>query len=351
METLQENVQIQVRFITQQRKYAVTDSVILVPISLRRYGLSEIINHLLGFEKPIPFDFLIDNQFLRTSLSEYIQNANLSTENILTIKYVESLLPPTPLSTFQHYDWISSVKSHDQSLFLTGSYDNHVRIFNTSGECLKTFAGHQAPIKSVSWISVSDENVTFLSASQDQTIRAWEASLIDDKYLTLYECKGHKGNVESISLHPSHTKFASASWDSSILFWTTAIPEESEQEILEISSKRRKLNDRETKVKTPIAKMHGHVGPVSSVAFDINDHGKMYSGGWDHSVRIWDIESTTNFNTKNCDKSVLNIAYSEKSGLIASGHSDQVIRLWDPRAKGTLIFYSELLDLLIISII
>lgn len=56
METLQENAQIQVRFITQQRKYAVTDSVIFVPSSLRRYGLSEIINHLLNFGW---FDFIM----------------------------------------------------------------------------------------------------------------------------------------------------------------------------------------------------------------------------------------------------------------------------------------------------
>jgi hypothetical protein len=40
--------QIQVRFTTKQTKYAVTDTPIAVPISLRRYALSEIVNHLLG---------------------------------------------------------------------------------------------------------------------------------------------------------------------------------------------------------------------------------------------------------------------------------------------------------------
>lgn len=41
-------VQLQVRFITRQKKYVVTDAPILVPARLKRVGLSEIINHLLG---------------------------------------------------------------------------------------------------------------------------------------------------------------------------------------------------------------------------------------------------------------------------------------------------------------
>ncbi|CAG8502747.1 18261_t:CDS:10 [Acaulospora morrowiae] len=332
-ETTEEKSQIQVRFITQQREYTVTDSAILVPTNLRRYGLSEIINHLLGFEKPIPFDFIINNQFLRTSLSEYLIKHEISTENIITIEYVESMLPPTPLSSFQHDDWISSVKGHNQSLFLTGSYDNNVRVFNTSGECLQTLVGHLAPIKSVSWVTVSDDSIVCLSSSQDRTIRAWQASLVDKNYKTLYECKGHTGSVESVSVHPSCTEFASASWDSSILLWSMDMPEEIEYDILAIPSKKRRLNNSEIKIKKPITTMHGHVGPVSSVIFDTKNHNKLYSGGWDHSLRIWDIEARTNVDTKNCDKSVLDIAYSDKSGLIASGHSDHIVRLWDPRSE------------------
>lgn len=43
--------QVQVRFITKQAKYAVTDTPINVPVSLRRYALSEIVNHLLALGK------------------------------------------------------------------------------------------------------------------------------------------------------------------------------------------------------------------------------------------------------------------------------------------------------------
>ncbi|CAG8756214.1 2468_t:CDS:2, partial [Cetraspora pellucida] len=77
--------------------------------------------------------------------------------------------------------------------------------------------------------------------------------------------------------------------------------------------------------------MRGHIGPISSVEFDKKDSNKLYSGGWDHSVRVWDVETRTNVDTKICDKTVLDIACSDN--LIASGHSDKIVRIWDPRAE------------------
>ena len=53
---------------------------------LHRFGLSEIINHLLALNesgdaerKSKPFDFLIDNEFVRTTLKQHLQSRNLST--------------------------------------------------------------------------------------------------------------------------------------------------------------------------------------------------------------------------------------------------------------------------------
>ena len=50
-----------------------------MPVTLKRFGLSEVVNHLLGNFKgedetkaPIPFDFLIDGVLLRTSIEDYL---------------------------------------------------------------------------------------------------------------------------------------------------------------------------------------------------------------------------------------------------------------------------------------
>jgi len=98
----------QVRFVTAQERYRVPDAPIAVPVTLRRYGLSEIINHLLGFgtearlrpgaahlllvltplqkaasvpptEKPVPFEFFINGQILRTTLQAFFEANNTST--------------------------------------------------------------------------------------------------------------------------------------------------------------------------------------------------------------------------------------------------------------------------------
>ncbi|KAJ2426829.1 ribosome biogenesis protein ytm1, partial [Coemansia sp. RSA 2531] len=82
------DAQVQIRLVAKQLKYAVPDAPIVVPQQLQRYGLSEIVNHLLGNEKPVPFDFMTDGQFLRGTISTYLKEKSLSAENILTLEYI-----------------------------------------------------------------------------------------------------------------------------------------------------------------------------------------------------------------------------------------------------------------------
>jgi hypothetical protein len=46
-----EQEQVQVRFTTQQPEYAVSDAAILLPSNIKKEGLSEIVNNLLGLGK------------------------------------------------------------------------------------------------------------------------------------------------------------------------------------------------------------------------------------------------------------------------------------------------------------
>jgi ribosome biogenesis protein YTM1 len=71
---------IAVRFVTRNPEQQVTEASINVPSDLTRFGLSEIVNHLLFGEeetdKHIPFEFLIEYKenkkaFLRTTLKKF----------------------------------------------------------------------------------------------------------------------------------------------------------------------------------------------------------------------------------------------------------------------------------------
>jgi len=50
MDSLEDGPQVQVKFITQQRQFAIPETAIQTPARLRRYGLSQIINLVLQNE-------------------------------------------------------------------------------------------------------------------------------------------------------------------------------------------------------------------------------------------------------------------------------------------------------------
>ncbi|KAI8079593.1 WD40-repeat-containing domain protein [Gilbertella persicaria] len=288
-----EQEQVQVRFVTQQPEYVVSDAPMLLPSNIQKDGLSQIVNSLLDLEKPVLFDFLVEGQLLRKSIVDYLNAARLSTENVVTIEYVESMLPPVPLTAYQHDDWISSVSGH-QGLFLTGSYDTMVRVWNSSGECISTLMGHTDAVKSVTFGQVQGTHATVFSGGLDHAVLGWSFNTDDATYRLMYECKGHKGPVESVAVDRTQQYLASASADSLVKIWTTQEPEESE--VVHESKKRKKTSDR--KLKTQTVDLEGHVGGVNAVVFDGLDANVVYTGGWDHSIRSWDIEQQVNLTTK-----------------------------------------------------
>lgn len=79
--TQHDNTTVQVHFVSSTCE-SVGDSLYSIPTRLSRYGLSEIINHLLLgsdalTEQYKPYDFLVNNTFLRTTLDKYIKKNQL----------------------------------------------------------------------------------------------------------------------------------------------------------------------------------------------------------------------------------------------------------------------------------
>jgi ribosome biogenesis protein YTM1 len=68
-----------ISFFTRQKKYEISDSSILIPVNLKRRGLSEIINQLLNLNPKIEFDFILDGKFLKNTIKHYLDNNSLST--------------------------------------------------------------------------------------------------------------------------------------------------------------------------------------------------------------------------------------------------------------------------------
>ncbi|ORX43340.1 WD40 repeat-like protein [Hesseltinella vesiculosa] len=322
--------QVQIRLTTKQPKYSVNDAPILVPSTLKRYGLSELVNNLLDLDTHVPFEFLIDGEILRTSIAKYLAERHLSTENIVVIEYMESMLPPQKLASFQHDDWISSVKGYANN-YLTGSYDNNVRLWNDSGECVYTLTGHKDAVKAVDIGLNQDGFLTIFSAGMDRKAMVWQ--ITGDEPNLLYECNGHSDGIQCLTVSKSLSHFATASNDSTIRIWSNSAPTEDEASANVAHTKKKKRVENAGQIKTSATLLEGHIGAVNDIAFNEDQPNILYSGGWDHSIRSWDIDQQVNTMTKNCEKVVLAVDYSNYSGLIATGHTDSDIRLWDPRSE------------------
>ncbi|KAF8475820.1 WD40-repeat-containing domain protein [Kalaharituber pfeilii] len=370
--------QVQIKLFTRHPDIAVSSAPLLVPTSLKRYGLSQIVNHLLDTSKPTPFDFLIDGVFLQTTLDEYLSQNGLSSETTLTLEYVRSVLPPVHLASFEHDDWVSSVATIStpadgqgnkgtlllpgQSRILSGSFDGIARIWSPSGDILAEASGHSGAIKTVGWISQKH----FLTGSIDRTVRLWsydETDSTDDDFAItstatpIAEFHGHKSTINSLSVSSSKNQFLTASSDGTIGLWSTnpdsCPPASAIPQFLTRQSKKRKTTSSNLPQFGPLAILtqyqqslttatHSAPQPASATIFHPHDPQFAYSTTWSHAILTHDLLTTSIIDTRTTSHPILSLCALPSLSLLACGSSARHITLHDPRASSTTVSQATL---------
>ncbi|KAJ5614262.1 hypothetical protein N7528_007916 [Penicillium herquei] len=360
--------QVRVQLMSKQEDIALPESTgpILVPTGLRRYALSTLVNNLLSSEKPIPFEFLINGTFLRTSIDEYLTANGISAETTLEIEYVRALIPPLHIASFEHDDWVSATDvlsetspaaswasgatfSKGQERILSGSYDGLLRIWNMSSEIIATSpgpneGGHTSSIKAAKFVSPNQ----IATAGLDRTVRLWkyteDENHFSGKLTPQLELYGHKAGIESLAVHAPSNRLLTGSLDHTVGFWSTkkadapAAPENLLPSSAARNSKRRKLNTSvSTPQRGPLALLSGHTAPVSAAIFDAKDATVGYSASWDHSLRTWDLVTASLVDTRTTSHSLLSLEHLPDHNLLAAGTSARHITLIDPRASATTV--------------
>ncbi|EPX72823.1 ribosome biogenesis protein Ytm1 [Schizosaccharomyces octosporus yFS286] len=329
--------QVQVRFTTRNPELTVGDTPILIPTSLKRYGLSQIVNHLLKSDKPTPFDFLIQGNLLRTSLDDYIVQNGLSTESTLDLEYIESTLPPQYLASFPHDDWISGVQLSSDYI-LTSSYDGIARVWDKSGQVKLQTTALGSSLKNVTW---KNPNTNFLTSSLDQKIHFWEieddlSKTEDEKFMANLSTAftGHKGLIESVRALPETNIFLSASADKTVGVWDfERSPETTLEPSSATSSKRRRKNDEfvpRNGARAPLFLCEGHSDSVTNVIF-AQDPSAAYSVSLDHTIKTWDLITGQTVASRITKNPLLCIEKLNDLHLLACGSTGRSITLHDPR--------------------
>nr|CAD7570868.1 unnamed protein product [Timema californicum] len=251
----------------------------------------------------VEFDFLINNQFLRVTLGEFLEENGISSELALDIEYVEHLPPPEPQDCLMHDDWVSAVQVRG-SWILAGCYDNTLHLWTTKGKHHLTIPGHSGPIKAVAWVSLNDTQATFVrqvylikisyyifhmrlsNASHDQTAMLWDWNVASNAVECIHVCRGHERGLECVG--------------------------------------------------TPVMTLSGHKEAVSAVVW--SDIGELCTASWDHTIRLWDAEQGGIKTEIVGNKSFFDADWSPISRTLITASADRHVRLYDPRSKeGSLV--------------
>ncbi|KAG8912666.1 ribosome biogenesis protein ytm1 [Tulasnella sp. 417] len=336
-------------------QYVIPTEKYMIPATWRRFHLSQLINKVLALAQPVPFDFIVNGEMLRTSLGDWCLTKGIEEEETLEIEYIESVLPPERVSSMPHPDWVSSISCEQKGYLFTGSYDSTVRLYNDGQQLLHTIGGHSGPISSICLIppasapTSSGSEVLVASASYDTTARIVSVPLslpnpddMDPPYpKPLASLCLHTSAVSSIAANASGRNLLTGGWDTFVGVWSTEIPEADEVDEVVYPTfdadrkKRRKVSKKDPNGsvrKAPQTVLKSHTNRVSSVRWsplDKVEANVAYSCGWDFTVRCWDVEAGVCTSTLTAaEKAMLDLAITSNGKMIATANGDRTISLF-----------------------
>lgn len=260
-------------------------------------------------------------------------------------------MPPLNVTSFEHDDWVSAVDvlsgvQSGQERILSASYDGLLRVWNTSGDVLATSeapnnGGRITSLKTAKWLSEKK----MVAAGLDNTVRVYRYDDDTRTITTALELFNHRWGVEDVAVHAPSNRILSASSDTTIsLFSSNAkenpvAPSNLLPDSTVASNKRQKLSkpDRTVPARGALATFTGHTSPVSSVIFKPDDATVAYSASHDHTLKTWDLPTSTCVDTRTTGHSLLSLCAVPSRNLLATGTSARHITLVDPRASATQI--------------
>jgi ribosome biogenesis protein YTM1 len=370
--TKADDVQITATFVTSipNPKYVVPPSPITVPGKLTRYGLSEVINHLLDLERTIPFDFFIDGHLLRTSLAKMAQKLNKSAEQTLVVEYVPAQMPPEEAKAEEKRDWISSVSGSWRTAMVAGCYDGSVYVYDSRGEEIESLVGHEGYVTCVTLAPPppsSSSGCLVVAGGTDCTARVFR---LDENGKRKGErthkvFRGHDMQINCVASTTTRASspedvgnsvrlFCTGSDDTTVKLWNLdggmdseedATKRDKEKEGKDGNKNKRKLDDEKTQNNesgSAMLTLEGHTERVTGCAFE--NPRSLWTCSWDRSIRNWDVETGemresfvgTDESARTClavRKRVddLDMTGTETTCVVAHGGTDSIVRIWDPR--------------------
>jgi ribosome biogenesis protein YTM1 len=126
----------------------------------------------------------------------------------------------------------------------------------------------------------------------------------------------------------------SGDWNGGLALWN--LSSSSSDSTMEEPVKKRKTSSKKhssaatVRNISPSTKLQAHSSQISGVSW--NDESTIITGSWDHTLKVWNVERQESLLTLNGSRVISCMDASTLSpAVVATGHPDCTIRLWDVR--------------------
>ncbi|CAJ1380872.1 unnamed protein product, partial [Effrenium voratum] len=315
-----------VSFATKLPAFQVPEEELVVPSNLGRYGLSEVVNRLLGKEQPVPFDFLVDGEFLRTSIDLYLEVHKLSSEKVLQLEFVLALREPEQSTVDEAPEWVSSVVALEacpSTWFAATLYDGTVRVYEGSEMRLSSRLADSGLAAAAALPTAGGSH--FLAACLDGTLRAMSLEGAASGPVATLGTGGSA--MQAAALSEDGTLLAGGGWSTEVLVFNT----EPETFAQPAASRKRKAAANQAR---PKFALKGHSQVVTALHFGKKEQFPytLLSGSWDCSVRVWDIAAASCVCNWGVARAVTSFTVNPAMPQLATSHEDGHVSFWDVRA-------------------